>query len=638
MAGSSEQFLLDIRAKFDQLTPAQSALSQIEKQLVKEKAALEGLEKKLLSATPKQAGELLKQVDAQRKNVAMLGKATPAWREFAEQSKKADYSKVFERLFPSLKQFSDASEQGEAAAMLLSGGIGIAAKAAMVLAAAVVVATAAVLGFALYAADAARSNHLLAVAAAGSAIAGTELVAVVSQLARRLPIAREKLDEIAKGLIDAKLAGRDMQNALTAIGIVASARGQQAASAIENIAKQSGALRRFMLGARDVRGEFVALAGTGIKATDVYEAVAKTLGISVAQAQQKVLSGTISMKQGMEILANVAQNKFGGTIAGQMILLTTQIDKAKENLGLLFAGVNIDKFLTGLSTITAMLSQDTYTGYALKTIFSSALTGFFDTASAAFPYVRAFLIGIAISALTVYLTFLRIKKAISEAIGPLNPLKDKVDGIKVAMYAGIGIVGALVGIFIALAVAIGMALLPLIVLGAVIALVIAGALFIGQAFQKGMTYVIAAVVGAWNKLSEVNLWEYGANAIQSLIKGVLSKAGALAIAVATVAGIIPATTATTLDMHSPSKIAFKQGAFYTKGMIGGAESEKDRLEQATAGIAAAAVRGGASGGSMGGAGERFSVKELHFHVPRENMREEVREIVFGLIADTAAET
>lgn len=638
MAGSAEQFLLDIRAKFDTLTPAQSALAQIEKQLIKEKEALAGLEKKLAEASPQQKAAIEQQIAAQKKNIATLEQAIPAWRQFAAASQKDIGVQTLERLFPSLKQFTEASEKGELAALALSGGIGIAAKAAAAFVAAFAIATVTILGFALYAGDAARSSHLLEVAAAGSAIAGTELVAVVSQLARRVPLAREEISKIARGLIDAKLAGIDMQNALTAIAFTASARGQQAASAIENIAKQSAAMRRFMIGARDARGEFLSLQGTGIKAADVYAAVAKTLGISVAQAQAKVLSGMIPLKQGMEILATVAKDKFGGTIAGQMLALTTQIPKAKENLGALFSGVNLDKFLAGLAIVTGMLSQDTYFGHALKTIFSTVLTGFFDTASAAFPYVRAALIGVAIGALTVYLYFLRIKKAVSETLGPFAPLKGRVDGLKLAMYAGIGIVGALVGVFLGLAAAIALALVPLALLTLAVLALVAVPILIGYAFYKGFVMVKDAVAGAWAKLKSVDLSELGQNAIESLIRGIAGMAGKLASAVAGIAGIIPATVASTLLIHSPSRIAVEQGSYYAQGMAIGAKSGEGAVEEAAAGLAGAAMRGGASGGSSGGAGRHLEIKELHFHIPHEGMKEEVRAIVIGLIAEEAGST
>lgn len=615
MAAESTQFLIDLRARFQTLTPAQKALSDLEKQLKKEAATLDTLEKKLLKSTPKQAGEILKQVDAQRKSVGELNAAVPAW-----------------------KRLSEASTKGTIDVAEMAGACEALSVAVAAVVAAAIAGTVAFLGFALASADAARSAHLLDVAAAGDVTRGTELVAVVSQLARKVPVARAELDKLAKSLIDNKLAGLDMQNALTAIAIVSSARGQQAASAIESIAKQSAAMRRFMLGARDVRGEFLALAGTGIRATDVYKAVASTLGISVAAAQQKVLSGAIKLKDGMAILATVAKDKFGATIAGQMLSLTTQVEKARENLALLFSGVNIDKFLVGLATVTDLLSQDTFTGYALKKIFTEVLTGFFETASLVFPYVRAGLIGVAIGALTVYFYFLKAKKAVVELadkLGLKGALKG-VDGIKVAMYAGIGAVGVLVGMFALLAVAVLVASFPLLLLVGLLALIVGGALYIGNAFNKGMSQVIAAVVGAWNRLSEVNLWEYGANAIESLIKGVLSKSIALGAAVAAVAGIIPTATADALQQHSPSRIAVAQGQNWTLSQAKGIRDKGDDLEDAARETAGGMASGAGKAGVGGGVGGDAPTYTFNIYTSDDELVAKVQEVLVSTFAEARA--
>lgn len=607
MAGGGVQFLIDLQARFAQLTPARKALVDLEKQIKSNREALASLESKLLKATPKQAGELLKQVDASRKSLGALQASVPAWKAFAA-----------------------ASERSTIDVEAFSNGMMAASKAAMAVIAVIAAAAAGFVAYAIYAADAARSTMLLNIASAGSVEKGTELNAVVSQLARRIPIARAKLDEMATSLIDAKLAGRDMQNALTAIATVASARGQQAASAIDAIAKSSASMRRFMLGARDVRGEFASLAGTGIKAKDIYNAVAKTLGITVAQAQQRVLAGTISLKKGMEILATVAQDKFGATIAGQMLSLTTQIDKVKENFGLLFSGIKLDKFLKGLDSVTSLLSQDTFTGYALKTVLTGAMNGFLDAAGAAMPYVRAMLIGIAIGALVLFLAFLKVKKAISDAFKGTDTAKflSDLNYVKGAMYAGIIAVAALTSVFILLAAAMFIALVPLALLAIALLVLVAIPVIIAYAFYKGFKKIESTVTDALNALAGIDLTAIGQKAIESLIGGLSSMKGSLASTVADIAALIPGGISTALVMHSPSVLLTNQGRQAIGSFSSGAEKEADGVEAAGRRAGGALSAGvGAAGGPSGGRGGVVHMTN-NFYVDDSGLIARVRETIF----------
>ncbi len=615
MAGGGAQFIIDLQARFQQLTPANKALASLEKQILKSRESVAKLEAKLATATPKQAAGIMKLLDAERANLGALEASLPAWRAFSEASNVAGLDVA-----------------------ALGGHMAMVSKVAMALVVAIVAAAAAFVYFGLTAADAARSTMLLDVAAAGGAVAGAELNAVVSQLARRIPIAREKLNEMAKSLIDARLAGLDMQNALTAIATVASAKGQQAANAIDAIAKSSASMRRFMLGARDVRGEFVSLAGTGIKAKDVYNAVAKTLGITVAAAQAKVLSGAISLKKGMEILATVAKDKFGATIGAQMLSLSNQVEKARENFKALFGGVNIDKFLVGLAMVTDLLSQDTFTGYALKEILTATMNGFFDAAAVAMPYVRAGLIGIAIGALVVFLAFLKVKKAITSAFkdSGVGKIMGDIDGIKAAMYVGIGIVGALAAIFTVLAAAMFIAAVPLGILVVLLAGLVAIPLLIAYAFYSGFQRVKAAIEDALGPLENLSLSEIGAKAIDSLISGIKSKAGALSDAVAAIASLIPGGISTALVMHSPSVLLTNQGKQAISSFSSGAESQADDVAAAgrRAGNALSSGTGGA-GGSGNGKMLRGPIQIGPFYVASEELVSKIRETVLDLIEQEA---
>jgi hypothetical protein len=93
--------------------------------------------------------------------------------------------------------------------------------------------------YALGAADAARSSRLLSEAATGSARAGTELEMVVDQMSNLAPGLSAKLKDVGRSLADVNIRGRDAQRVLETFGVVATARGEQAAGAIKSIVADS---------------------------------------------------------------------------------------------------------------------------------------------------------------------------------------------------------------------------------------------------------------------------------------------------------------------------------------------------------------------------------------------------------------
>ena len=612
MAADSVQFLIDLQARFQTLTPAQSALSNLEKQINKERVALDALEKKLAKATPKQASDLLKQVDAQRKNIGQLERAVPAWRKFADASKST--SKATDAMQElgtaaggTLGRLSSvASVAGTAA-----GAIGILTGVVIALAAAVVYGAVSLVRFALASADAARSSYLLSAAAAGSAPGGAELEASMSQLARRVPLARAKIADMARGLEDVRLHGRAAQAALTAMTITASARGGAAAGAIKSIAETSKNARRFLLGVRNIYGEYSALAGTGIKSADIYQALAESMKVSIPEAAALLQSGRVSVKQGMIALEKATQARFGDTIAGQMLAMSTQAEKARENFKALFEGVHLDNFLKGMSMVTSLISQDTFTGYALKQVLTGAMNDFFNGAAKVFPYVRAGLIGVAIGALTVYLAFLKARKAVLSLVDKLG-LKGAlggIDGITVAMYLGIGAVGFLVGMFALLTVTIGLALVPLAILAAAILIAVAVPIAIVYGLAKAFEWLTGKLAGVTNGLDAVDLYTKGRAYVDGLIKGLLSKLPSVTDAAIAIADALSGGLAGKLIIRSPSKLAFTQGAYYGQGIAMGADSQADAARQAGGRVAGALASGGASV-NAGDAGKR----ELHVHI------------------------
>jgi hypothetical protein len=455
------------------------------------------------------------------------------------------------------------------------------AVALVAVAAAGIVAAVALTRYAFASADAARSSALLSVAAAGSGSAGWELERVVSQLSDKIPIAREKTAEWARELALAGFAGRDMQRTLTTMGTVAAAVGDAAAGKIRGIAEASRMAQKLMLGARDRFGEFASLQGTGVKAADIYAAVAKSMKTSIPEAERMVKAGIVPFRKGLEALELAAETKLGPIVAKQMMSLKVQGEKLKENLAGLFSGVNIETFLAGLKSITDLFSESSVLGYTLRQVFGSFFTDLSDKSGAIFPLIRAAIYGVAFAVIVLMTWGKRLANTISEAFG--NKL-DGIDKAKTAFMLGAAAVGALVGallfvpiVLAAIATSIAILTIPLwlpFVLGA---LAIYGMVKAFEAIKEKITSLVDAV-------KSVDLSAAAGNIMDSLINGIKAKIADVKAAITDVASAITGAFDSKMEIKSPSKVMTRRANWVVDPLVTVPEQREGEVRAAIGGL------------------------------------------------------
>ena len=256
--------------------------------------------------------------------------------------------------------------------------------------------------WALKMADAGRSARILNEAADIAGGTHSQLSQVIKETAETTALGKDKIAEYARALRIMRFDSRQTQLAVQAMAVAETALGPAAASAIKGIAEQSRASRRFVLGARDLYGEYTALAGTGLGKKDVFAQLAKQLNISVSAAEDRFRRGGVSVRQGLEAIEAATRAKFGGTIEKQLLGLDVQFAKAKEDIGTLFGGVNIEPLLKGLKKITGIFSDTTAGGRQTRLTITAALDELAAKAAKVFPYVESFLYGFGTGALNVY--------------------------------------------------------------------------------------------------------------------------------------------------------------------------------------------------------------------------------------------
>ena len=496
------------------------------------------------------------------------------------------------------KDFREQQESASKAAFAFKGaiveaGIEVTKYAALLFA----VATVAVTAFVLKVADAARSLRILGGALTGNQRLGDEFVAVVNQLAERVPLAKDQIASLAKELELMRLGRRDMQAGLTAIAVVTSALGDSAGGAIKAIVASTAATRRFSLGARDLYGEFTALAGTGLKKADVLGALAKQLGKSLPEVEQMLLRGQVSVKDGLRALEAAAEARFGKTIAAQMLSLDVQFQKAKENLETLFAGVAIEPVLEGLKTMLSVLDHNTATGRALQVVLTAAFSALGAAVTVVAPIAKTMFQGMIIGALRMYIALRPVARgfmAIGEAVAGVLGWIAKGLGID-ALEAGKFAAFALAAAFALVGVAIFLAFLPLLIVGALVVVAL-------YAIYKVVDGLIGVFTAVYDYVSSLDLGQAASDLISGLVTGIVANAAAVIAAMENLAGSAIDAFKAKLGIASPSKVFAEFGGYIAEGTAQGVEGGTADVAGATADMGGAAVTGAGAGAAAAGGG------------------------------------
>lgn len=569
MADAQAQFA--IKLDDETSSPAKAAASALQdlqrkidadtKSLRAMKAGMRGLQG--ASTVSISAFRALKsRIDAKSESIAAstaaLVELGGSFRKTARPSR--EFSTSAEKSRASLSSFLAAAKGGSPALSGLSSRVGdlasgigaaglagaalAAVAAVLALGAAVAYAAVSLARFALGAADAARSEMLLLEAATGSAAAATALGAAIASVSRGVAISKGEVAGYAKSLSKAKFAGAELESALEAVSIAAAV----------------GADQNKLL--KDLE-------------------TAKKLGQSVSK------------------IADDVKAKWGGVAAKQMLSFSTQVSKAKENIGAIFAGVKIEPFLEGMRSVLDLFSQSSSTGRALKAIAETMLNPLFSAIGSGAPAAKDFFRGMVIGALKATLGALTLAASIKKAAQKVDS-SIAVDWKLLGMFAS----GAAVAVLV-LGAAVGL------VVGALLAAAAAPLAFgmaIGYGIGKGVELAAAAIDAVKGKIaavvsffSSISLSEAGAALMKGFADGIKNGAAAVLAAAKGVATGAKDAVKSVLGIASPSKVFESLGAASAAGMAGGLEGGAGDVQAAASGIvevpkAVAAV--GSSGGGV----------------------------------------
>lgn len=448
----------------------------------------------------------------------------------------------------------------------VAGVAAIAVVGLLALAAAAAVVALRVARFALGAADAARSELLLAEAATRSAAGGAALAASVQRVSRQVALGQGELSSYARQLARAKIAGSDLEAALEAVGIAAS------------VGEDAGALVRQM-------------------------EQAKKTGKSIAK-----------------IAADV-KGQFGGVASRQMMSFTVQVKKARESVANIFAGVKIEPFLAALQRVLGLLDSSTSSGRALRLMAETMLNPLFSGLAKGEGAATQFFKGMVIGALRVTIAVLLVRNRLREMFAGVDLAKHeskfKLLGIAALVFAA-AIAAAVVGIGLIAAVIGGSFAVGAAVFGTIVAGIAALAVGIAMLAVKIATGVAAAVRALREKLGD--FVSAGASFVAGLAQGITAGLSSVVAAATNVAKGAIGAVKKTLGIASPARVMFEAGGDTTDGFAGGLEAGSAKVEGASEAMAQApiAAAGAATGGSGGGAlgasqSVTLSIGEVHVH-------------------------
>lgn len=338
--------------------------------------------------------KLKAKIDAERgalsqANLALLKQGTTYTKVAAEAKKTRDASKAFtDGIKAGGGPVADLTSKIEGLKSVAAGGAGglaLVTAGAVALVAGVAALGAAVfeagvkLGrFVLEGANSLRSMNLMREAASGSAQNAKNLGTQVDALSRKVATSKVELNAMAVALTKSlsggvsKASGQAIVDTFAAIAQGTAAAGEETGSKIREIIERSKQIGRISIDPRELQG-------TRLKFSEIAEALAKNMGVSLEKARLALFQGRVKLEDGAKALRTVVEGKFGDINARKLLDFDVQFQKLQEHLVGLTKGVVLEPLLKGLSQVLEKFDATSVTGQAIGAAFTkigAAISGF----------------------------------------------------------------------------------------------------------------------------------------------------------------------------------------------------------------------------------------------------------------------
>lgn len=388
-------------------------------------------------------------------------------------------------------------------------------------------------------ANAARTANLFREAATGSAENARNLGQQVDLLATKVSTSKEELNDLAIGLARNGVQGQTLVDTFNAVAQASDAMGTEAAGKIRGLVEAGRLSQRLFLNRES-------LVGTGVAFDEVAAQLAKSMKVGVADARAALAEGRVGLGVGAKALRDTIEKKFGEINARKMLDINVQAAKFRERLKGLTSGVKLEPLLKGVEKLGMLFDESTVTGAALKQLVTLFGDGMSKAFGALAPVGAQFFKGLVIGALTFTVALLKVRKAVTGALGD-KKLVGNVDAMKVALVGGQVVATTF----------------------AAVLLTVVGALGVLAVAIAGPVAVLARMIGAFQEgvkfLRSLNGVEIGQALVDGLVKGIAGGADRVRAAVVGLAEGAKGALTSKLKMRSPSKVFEGYGEHTAEG-------------------------------------------------------------------------
>lgn len=357
----------------------------------------------------------------------------------------------------------------------------------------------------------------------------------------------------AVGLADASRSAGLHREALEAMHPeIAALRG-----VIDETAKATG------MHADELSGLAVQLQEAGIAAADLPDALRAAALAETALGQggaQDFIADLKKAKGAAGALARETQAKLGGIVAKQMLGLDEQSARLKKNFTSLFSGLNIDPVIAGMQILVKLFDDSTASGQTIKFLFETLFQPFIDQSESAAVVFEAFVLGVEIAALRVYIAWHKTWKDIKEDFSLTDENAAKLNKTLTALGPVFDFL-----------------LWPIKLAGTVLAAAAGAFVSLGLTVAKVWASILGTLLGS-------DIVRVGFNLIAGLVSGITGSAGAVVDAVKRVVTGAIDKAKSLLGIHSKSTVFGAIGEYTGEGFVYGVDRMTGDAQAAMAGM------------------------------------------------------
>lgn len=470
-----------------------------------------------------------------------------------------------------LKEFATGAGGGMRLASLAAAGL-VATLAAVV--AGTMAAGVALARFIIGSADAARSAQLFREGAAQGAANATNLGQQVAELARKVPMGEDAINELGSALAKTRLSGNAIVDTMNLVAQASSAAGDETGSALKEIVLRGQQAGRLQINPQELWGK-------GIDFEGVASELASQMHVSVKDAQKALFEGRVKIDDGAKAIRAAVDKRFGEINARKMLSLDVQLAKFQKTLAKLASGVNLEALLRGLDKMSSLVDESTVTGAALKQLVTAIGNGLSLGFEKAGPLMVQFVKGTIIATLRIGVAFLKLRKRVRETFGGSDVLRN-VNGMKLALKAGEAAVYGIALSFATLAA----------VIAPVAVQVYSVVTTINAIVDTGKKAYAFFAGGAWKSV--------GASVVDGIIEGISSGPAKFAKGMTDLAKSGLKSFKDVFEIRSPSKAMKREAKQIPAGGAQGVEEGAPEMRSALAEMAAPSDAGRSGGGGARG--------------------------------------